>query len=60
MESNMDKQRKPKPEDRAETKPDNQHPAGPHARPDLTDYEKTPGTGSLPDDTDAEADVGSE
>ena len=56
----MEKQREPTPEDKGETKPDNQHPAGPHARPDLTDYEKTPGTGSLPDDTDAEADVGSE
>ncbi len=37
---------------------DNQHPAGPHARPELTDNEKTPGTGSLADDTDAEGDVG--
>ncbi|MFO7298161.1 MAG: hypothetical protein DIU57_006960 [Pseudomonadota bacterium] len=25
------------------------HPAGPHARPDLTDPEATPGTGALPD-----------
>lgn len=25
-------------------------PAGPHAKPHLTDKEKTPGTGSLPDD----------
>ena len=33
-------------------------PAGPHAEPELTDNEKTPGTGSLPDDTDAESDVG--
>ena len=23
-------------------------PAGPHARPDLTDYDKTPGSGILP------------
>lgn len=33
-------------------------PAGPHAQEDLTDKEKTPGTGSLPDDTDMEGDVG--
>jgi hypothetical protein len=33
-------------------------PAGPHAQPELTDNEKTPGTGSLPDETDAEGDVG--
>ena len=25
------------------------HPAGPHARPELTDHEATPGTGALPD-----------
>jgi hypothetical protein len=25
-------------------------PAGPHARPDLTDETKTPGAGTLPDD----------
>jgi hypothetical protein len=34
------------------------HPAGPHAAPDLTDKEKTPGAGTLPEpggdnDTDA-------
>lgn len=28
-------------------------PAGPHARPDLTDEEKTPGTGMLPEPDDA-------
>lgn len=33
-------------------------PAGPHARKDLQDPDKTPDTGSLPDDTDAEGDVG--
>lgn len=38
---------------------DNRIPAaGPHAKPDLTDYEKTPGTGSLPDKTSHEGDVG--
>jgi len=34
--------------------------AGPHARDDLTDKEKTPGTGALPDETAKEADVGSD
>ena len=32
--------------------------AGPHAKPELTDYEKTPGTGSLPDKTTNEGDIG--
>ncbi|PSC06895.1 hypothetical protein SLNSH_00465 [Alsobacter soli] len=36
-------------------------PAGPHARPDLTDREKTPGTGALPNgDQNGEADPGSD
>ena len=35
-------------------------PAGPHETPELTDDEKTPGTGSLPDSEGGEADVGSE
>ncbi len=34
--------------------------AGPHARADLTDKEKTPGTGALPDEAAKEADVGSD
>lgn len=34
------------------------NPEGPHARKGLTDPEKTPGTGSLPDDAAKEADVG--
>lgn len=35
------------------------HPAaGPHAKDELTDYDKTPGTGSLPSKGDREADVG--
>ena len=33
-------------------------PAGPHARPDLTDKEKTPGTGSLPEDSAEDGEVG--
>ena len=35
-------------------------PAGPHAREDLIDNEKTPGTGALPDKDGGEADVGSD
>lgn len=42
-------------------KPDRDMPAaGPHARDTLTDHEKTPGTGSLPDKNHGDADVGSE
>jgi hypothetical protein len=33
-------------------------PAGPHAKEHLTDYEKTPGTGALPQKGEPEADVG--
>ncbi|MBN9024278.1 hypothetical protein [Kaistia sp. MMO-174] len=33
-------------------------PEGPHARPDLTDYDKTPGTGSLPDPDTKGVDIG--
>ncbi|MFI5409441.1 hypothetical protein [Kaistia sp. UC242_56] len=33
-------------------------PEGPHARPDLTDNEKTPGTGSLPDPDTKGVDIG--
>ena len=35
-------------------------PAGPHAREDLIDNEKTPGTGALPDPQGGEADIGSD
>lgn len=34
--------------------------AGPHARAQLTDHDKTPGTGALPDKKQGEADVGSD
>ena len=34
--------------------------AGPHAEGHLTDNEKTPGTGALPDSDGVEADVGSD
>lgn len=37
----------PRPEDADRERP---HPAGPHARRDLTNEDATPGTGSLPDD----------
>jgi hypothetical protein len=33
-------------------------PAGPHAQERLTDHEKTPGTGALPQKGQPEADVG--
>ncbi|TWF54822.1 hypothetical protein [Neorhizobium alkalisoli] len=36
------------------------HPAaGPHAKAHLTDKDKTPGTGALPDDNGPEIDAGS-
>jgi hypothetical protein len=41
-------------------KPKDSPSAGPHAKKELTDMDKTPGTGSLPDDTNGDADVGSE
>ena len=34
-------------------------PAGPHDKPELTDNEKTPGAGSLPDQEGGEVDGGS-
>lgn len=34
--------------------------AGPHAKEELTDKDKTPGTGSLPDGDGEDADAGSE
>ena len=40
-------------------KASNDHPAaGPHAKPHLTDKDKTPGTGSLPDPDAKETDAG--
>lgn len=35
-----------------------QPPAGPHAKERLTDREKTPGTGALPEKNQPEVDVG--
>lgn len=43
----------------ADAKPDKKKqapPAGPHAKPELTDKDKTPGTGSLPDPSDKDQD----
>jgi hypothetical protein len=42
-------EQKPKPADRRKDDAA-MPPAGPHAREELTDYEKTPGAGSLPDE----------
>jgi hypothetical protein len=39
-------------------KPGKSPPAGPHAKEHLIDREKTPGTGSLPEKGDRDADVG--
>ena len=39
-------------------KPEKTPPAGPHAKEGLTDREKTPGTGALPEKGQPEADVG--
>lgn len=39
-------------------KPEKTPAAGPHAKESLTDREKTPGTGALPDERQPEADVG--
>lgn len=49
-------------ENRDETKAGggDRKPAGPHAREELTDREKTPGAGSLPNEQGPEADVGSD
>lgn len=38
--------------------PSDAKPAGPHAKDNLTEPEKTPGTGSLAGDSDGETDVG--
>ncbi len=44
---------------RGKRKPERMHPAGPHARPELTDHDATPGTGALPDLTkDRDVDPG--
>ena len=45
----MTKKTKPKTAEKGPSSPSDIPPAGPHAKPSLTDYEKTPGAGSLPD-----------
>lgn len=56
---NKDKQAQQAVEERDDTvvSPKNP-PAGPHATEELTDRDKTPGAGSLPDDQGKEADIG--
>ena len=44
--------------DTAQRKSEGNPPAGPHAKDALVDHEKTPGSGSLPDDRSRDADVG--
>ena len=54
----MAQQQGPEPAEREDAKRKPMPAEGPHARPDLTDQEKTPGTGSLPKSGGKEADVG--
>lgn len=52
---------KPEKLDKTKTEDGARHPAGPHAKPELTNEDATPGTGSLPDvseDADAEGGTG--
>lgn len=53
MAHDKEQTREPKTDD--EKKPP---AAGPHAKPELTDHEKTPGAGTLPDGDGQEADPG--
>ena len=45
----MTQEQKTKNDDNRASKASDIPPAGPHAKPSLTDHEKTPGAGSLPD-----------
>ena len=54
----MVEQKKNEEPDSSLNKSGQQKPEGPHAREDLTDYEKTPGTGSLPGKLEDESDIG--
>jgi hypothetical protein len=48
-----------KPDVKTQPKPDEKTPpAGPHAKPELTDRDKTPGSGALPDKHQPDADGG--
>jgi hypothetical protein len=60
MSENPDRQSNPPDDKPGKDTPSTMPPAGPHAREDLIDNEKTPGTGSLPDPQGGEADVGSD
>ncbi|CUX66243.1 MULTISPECIES: hypothetical protein [Agrobacterium] len=46
----MTQQQKPKTADKTPSKASDIPAAGPHAKPSLTDHEKTPGAGTLPDE----------
>lgn len=50
----MAKEPKSKPHD---SQNDEMPPAGPHAKPELIDEEKTPGSGVFPDEGDKETDA---
>jgi len=45
----MTQEQTPKRDENKPSKASDIPPAGPHAKPSLTDNEKTPGAGSLPD-----------
>jgi hypothetical protein len=48
-----------KPERGSPPHPDADHPpAGPHAKPELTDHDKTPGAGTRPSPGDAQVETG--
>lgn len=51
---------KSRPDAEKPSTPDEIPAAGPHAKPELMDDEKTPGTGALPDTEGGEVDPGSE
>lgn len=50
-------ERETKPFRKSARRPQRMHPAGPHARPELTDDDATPGTGALPDISSNDRDV---
>lgn len=58
----MDDRKRKDPDDKAEKRQpveERMPPAGPHARPELTNPDATPGTGALPDqNTSGDADGG--
>lgn len=54
----MTKKTKSKTVEKGPSSPNDIPPAGPHANPSLTDYDKTPGAGSLPDDREKDVSPG--